>query len=89
MAACFADFRRDGEVERDEALANATLFAAAQDLLDALEEARTGLLWLAFSAVFFVCIVAIAAWDLLRAAWDTLVLGKSEQEQLRDYIDTE
>jgi len=54
-----------------------------------IESARTGLLWLAFSAVFFVCIVAIAAWDCARAAWDTLVLGKSEQEQLRDYIDTD
>lgn len=54
-----------------------------------IESAKSGLLWLIFSAVFFTAIVAIAAWDFLRAAWDTLVLGKTEDEQLRDYLDTD
>lgn len=54
-----------------------------------IESARDGLLWLAFSAAFCALMIAITVWDFARAAWDTLVLGKSEQEQLRDYIDTE
>lgn len=54
-----------------------------------IESARTGLLWLAFSAIFFVAVFAIAAWDCAKACWDTLVLGKTEAEQLRDYIDTD
>jgi hypothetical protein len=45
VAEVFADIRRPLEGARGEALANATLFAAAHDLLEALEEARTGLLW--------------------------------------------
>lgn len=54
-----------------------------------LESAKSGLLFLLFSAVFFTAVVAVSAWDFLRAAWDTLVLGKTEDEQLRDYLDTD
>lgn len=45
VAECFSEIRRPREGARAEALANATLFAASHDLLEALEEARTGLLW--------------------------------------------
>jgi hypothetical protein len=51
-----------------------------------IESARTGLLTFLFAAAFFVIVFAIAAWDFLRATWDTLVLGKTEAEQLRDYL---
>ena len=51
-----------------------------------IESAKSGLLALIFAAVFFTLVFAIAAWDFLRAAWDTLVLGKTEAEQLRDYL---
>lgn len=53
-----------------------------------IESARSGLLALIFAAVFFTAIVLIAAWECLRSAWDTLVLGKTEAEQLRDYLGT-
>lgn len=51
-----------------------------------IESARTGLLTFLFAAAFFVIVFAIAAWDWVKACWDTLVLGKSEEEQLRDYL---
>lgn len=54
-----------------------------------IESARDGLLWLIFSAAFCLLMVAITVWDCARACWDTLVLGKSEAEQLRDYLDTD
>ena len=51
-----------------------------------LESARSGLLAFIFAAVFFTLVFAIAAWDFIRSAWDTLVLGKTADEQLRDYL---
>ena len=51
-----------------------------------IESAKSGLLTFLFAAAFFVIVFAIAAWDCARAAWDTLVLGKTEAEQLRDYL---
>lgn len=38
VAECFAEIRRAGEGARAEALANATLFASARPLLDAVQE---------------------------------------------------
>ena len=51
-----------------------------------LESAKSGLLAFIFAAVFFTLVFAITAWDFARACWDTLVLGKTEAEQLRDYL---
>ncbi len=54
-----------------------------------IESAKSGLLAFLFAALFFTVVFAIAAWDCAKACWDTVVLGKSDAEQLRDYLEND
>lgn len=58
----------------------------AETLLDWL---RSGLVALLIAGAFLVFFVVVAAWDFIRAFWDTVICGKSEAQQLRDWAERE
>ena len=54
-----------------------------------LDYLRSGLVALLIAGAFLVFFVVVSAWDFIRAFWDTIICGKSDAEQLRDWTESE
>ena len=50
---------------------------------------RSGLVALILGIAFAIFFVAVVVWDFFRAFWDTVICGKTEAQQLRDWTERE